>query len=91
MFVERIQPGDTLLLCSDGLWEMVRDPAIEQILRNGADPSQTSSALLEAALVGGGADNISVIVAQVTEATRQTGMAAMQLLTKPDAVEMPKL
>jgi serine/threonine protein phosphatase PrpC len=91
VFVERLQPGDTLLLCSDGLWEMVRDPAIEQILRNGADPSQTSSALLKAALVGGGADNVSVIVAQVTEATRQTGMAAMQLLTKPDAVEMPKL
>ncbi len=91
VFVERIQPGDTLLLCSDGLWEMVRDPAIEQILRNGADPSQTSSALLEAALVGGGADNVSVIVTQVTETTRQIGMAGMQLLTKPDAVEMPKL
>ena len=91
VFMEHLQPGDTLLLCSDGLWEMVRDPAIQQILRNGADPSQTSSALLEAALVGGGADNVSVIVAQFTEATRQTGIAGMQLLTKPDAVEMPKL
>jgi len=91
VFVEHLQPGDTLLLCSDGLWEMVRDPAIQQILRNGADPSQTSSALIEAALVGGGADNISVIVVQVTEATRQTGMVGLQLFAKPDAVEIPNV
>ena len=91
VFMEHLQPGDTLLLCSDGLWEMVRDPLIQQILRNGADPSQTCSALLEAALVGGGADNVSVIVVQVTEATRQADMAGMQLLTKPDAVELPEL
>jgi serine/threonine protein phosphatase PrpC len=91
VFVEHLQPGDTLLLCSDGLWEMVRDPAIQQILRNGVDPSQTSRALIEAALGGGGADNVSVIVVQVTEATRQADMAGMQLLTKPDAVELPEL
>ena len=70
---------------------MVRDPAIQQILRNGADPSQTSSALIEAALVGGGADNVSVIVVQVTEAMRQADMAGIQLVTKPDAVDLPKL
>ena len=66
VFMEHLQPGDTLLLCSNGLWEMVRDPAIQQILRNGADPTETSRALIEAALVGGGADNVSVIVVQVT-------------------------
>ncbi len=91
VFIEHLQLGDTLLLCSDGLWEMVRDPSIQQTLGNGTDPSQISSALIEAALVGGGADNVSVIVVQVTEATRQTGIAGMQLLTKPDAVEMSNL
>src|SRR5215471_3403059 len=68
-FREQLQPGDTLLLCSDGLWEMVRDPLIQQILRKGADPSETSKTLLHAALNGGGADNVSVIVIQVTRAT----------------------
>src|SRR5207302_11044110 len=88
VFVERLQPGDTLLLCSDGLWEMVRDPAIEQILRNGADPSQTSSGLLKAALVGGGADNVSVIVVQVTEAMRQAVMAGILMVTTTESGDL---
>lgn len=55
--------NDTLLLCSDGLWEMVRDPEIERILRYGYDPSYSCDMLVKAALRGGGVDNISVITA----------------------------
>ena len=80
-----------MLLCSDGLWEMVRDPLIQQILRKGADPSQTSSTLLQAALNGGGADNVSVIVIQVTKATGSRNMTGMQLLVKPETIEMPNM
>lgn len=59
--------GDTLLLCSDGLWEMVRDLPIATILAAPlSGPSQTARALIDAALDGGGADNISAIVAQVS-------------------------
>ena len=90
-FREQLQPGDTMLLCSDGLWEMVRDPLIQQILRKGADPSQTSSTLLQAALNGGGADNVSVIVIQVTQATGSRNMTGMQLLVKPETIEMPNM
>lgn len=58
--------GDILLFCSDGLWEMVRDQQIATILTTPLpDPSQTAHALLQAALAGGGADNVSVIVVQV--------------------------
>ena len=91
VFMEQLQPGDTLLLCSDGLWEMVRDPSILQTLRKGTDPPQMSSALIKAALEGGGADNVSVIVVQVTGATSYTDAMRMQLLAKPEAVEMPNL
>jgi serine/threonine protein phosphatase PrpC len=59
--------GDTVLLCSDGLWEMVRDQQIAAILATPlSSPSQTARALIQAALIGGGEDNISAIVAQVS-------------------------
>ncbi len=61
-----LQVGDSLLLCSDGLWEMVRDPDIEEILQcSHSSPSQARTQLIQAALNGGGQDNISVIVVHV--------------------------
>ncbi len=65
-FTEPVQPGDCLLLCSDGLWEMVRDHEIEKILQRCLpDVSSASDALVKAALHRGGVDNISAIVAQL--------------------------
>lgn len=62
-FILALQPGDLLLLCSDGLWEMVRDLQIQEILASDPQqPEQLSTALVRAALDGGGKDNISVIV-----------------------------
>ena len=58
--------GDTLLLCSDGLWEMVRDQQIAAILTSPLfDPTHTAHALIQAALAG--EDNASAIVARVSE------------------------
>jgi len=59
---------DTLLICSDGLWEMVRDQQIAAILTSPLfDPAHTARALIQAALAGGGEDNASVIVARVSK------------------------
>ncbi len=66
-FSVTLQPGDKLLLCSDGLWEMVRDPQIERVLGLAADPAQNSQHLIQAALDGGGDDNVTVVVAQVLQ------------------------
>ncbi len=68
LFQETLTVGDALLLCSDGLWEMVRDPALEKIMHTSASrPSHASTTLLEAALEAGGSDNVSVIVVSVTQ------------------------
>ena len=90
-FTVLLQPGDKLLLCSDGLWDMVRDPAIEQILSTVPDPSQTGNALIKAALEGGGEDNVSVIVVHINEATQRTGMTGIQLLARPDSPQYPPM
>ena len=62
-FAVPLQVGDKLLLCSDGLWEMVHDPDIQRILSTPAmSPSQIVQSLIQAALAGGGKDNVSAIV-----------------------------
>src|SRR5207244_10317357 len=62
-FKVSLKPGDKLLLCSDGLWDMVRDPEIQRLMSVPASsPSKTGQELIQAALDGGGEDNVSVIV-----------------------------
>lgn len=56
---------DSLLLCSDGLWEMVRDPAMEHVMRSSQNPTLLCERLLQSALNGGGEDNISAVLVQV--------------------------
>jgi serine/threonine protein phosphatase PrpC len=91
-FIVQLHPGDKLLLCSDGLWDMVRDPKIEGVLKNAVpDPNMTAEALIQAALEGGGEDNVSVIVISFTETPQHTIEHGIQLLAKPDAVQMPQL
>ena len=56
----KILPGDALLICSDGLCDMVADEEIEQTLSEGG----TATDLLRMACEAGGADNISIIIAK---------------------------
>lgn len=91
-FVVDLRPGDKLLLCSDGLWDMVRDPAIQQVMRSAtANPEQTGDALIQAALEGGGEDNVSVIVVYVTGSPEQGAKTGFRLLYKPESVQMPPM
>ena len=67
-FTLPLRVGDVLLLCSDGVWEMVRDFEIEEIVRSCAPYAPRICAMLiQAALNRGGQDNISVIAVCVRE------------------------
>jgi len=67
-------PGDQLLLCSDGLWEMLREQAvIGAILTDAPDPETAVTELINAANSCGGYDNIGLVVARVILNTEEAG------------------
>lgn len=61
-FRRRLEPGDRILLCSDGLTDMLEDEQIRYILDRKEDVRSTAQALVKAANDNGGRDNIAVIV-----------------------------
>jgi PPM family protein phosphatase len=63
-----IEAGDRILLCSDGLSDMVSETGISEILAEYPDdPERAARVLLSAALDAGGNDNITVVVVDVKE------------------------
>jgi serine/threonine protein phosphatase PrpC len=55
---DRVQPGDRFLLCSDGIFKELPEPALAGLLRDGAD----APAIVDAALAAGARDNISAVL-----------------------------
>ena len=64
--------GDRLLLCSDGLTGMVEDGDIQAMLARIRDPQRCAAALVNEAIANGGADNITVIVADIAGTDEKT-------------------
>ena len=56
--------GDKLLLCSDGLTNMLRDEEIYQIIQENKELEQAAKALVDAANENGGRDNIAVVLVE---------------------------
>jgi len=57
-----LAPGDTLLLCTDGLTKHVSDEQIDAALAEAETAVSTSTKLIDGALAGGGTDNVTVVV-----------------------------
>lgn len=62
------RPGDRYLLCSDGLYGVVPEDRIRDLLASPASPDETVTALVAAANEAGGPDNVSGVVADVVAA-----------------------
>jgi protein phosphatase len=69
LFSDTLRPGDALLLCSDGLWEMVRDPDMTRILVGAREPAAACDLLIDEANEHGGEDNITAVLVRCEDAS----------------------
>ncbi len=66
-FVLPLDPGDRLMLCSDGVTEYVVEKEIGEILTEQPSPARAAQRLIELALERGGGDNATAVVVKVLE------------------------
>lgn len=66
IFHETLHADDSLLLCSDGLWEMVRQQDLLKMLSEQSSPQKICETLIDMANANGGEDNITAVVVQVS-------------------------
>jgi serine/threonine protein phosphatase PrpC len=65
LFPVALQPGDTLLLCSDGVWEPLSDEMLAELLTDGGPLIRDLERMCDAALDAGGRDNVTVVAARL--------------------------
>ena len=74
-----VEQGDVYLMCSDGLTDMVEDPAIARVLQTGATLHKLAEELVSLANENGGRDNITVLLTQVAGTTEKRGLISRLL------------
>ncbi|CAN5329403.1 hypothetical protein BH24ACT19_BH24ACT19_17280 [soil metagenome] len=62
-----VEPDDRFVLCSDGLTDMVPETRLQELLASSPDPEKAASTLVRAALDAGGADNVTVVIIDVSK------------------------
>ena len=63
-FETKLEPEDMILMCSDGLTNMVEDEKIRQIILGQRDIVEKAEKLVDAANQNGGKDNITVVLVE---------------------------
>lgn len=67
-----LEPGDRVVLCSDGLTAMVGEDAIADVLVAESDPTAAATRLVDAANAAGGVDNITVVILDAHDAPAES-------------------
>ncbi len=65
--VVTLEPGNKVLLCSDGLWEMVEDDYMLKLVQESVSPQAACEKLIAAANAAGGDDNITVVLVEIAQ------------------------
>ena len=67
IFEYEYKPGDSIIICSDGLSGMVEDATILKTVQDGKSSKEIADNLCELAKKNGGVDNITVIAIRIME------------------------
>ncbi len=89
--------GDRYLLCSDGLFNEVEEPRMAEVMLTHPDPQEAAEILVRLANEGGGRDNISVVIVDVTDdaghhpqiAERSDDHRVVNVVHGPERVGLP--
>lgn len=71
IFVSELDPGDRILLCTDGLWNELEDEDIRDIIVASDTPDEACEWLVQEAKSRGGHDNISVVLVHIPNTTSE--------------------
>jgi protein phosphatase len=80
-FVDRLYPGDRLLLCTDGVWKFVEQQELAQQLAQQLTPEEQCQGLVAAAAQHGSSDDISAIVIHCDNHFQQIPLPALPTST----------
>ncbi|MGH2481279.1 MAG: PP2C family protein-serine/threonine phosphatase, partial [Ktedonobacteraceae bacterium] len=64
-FERELEVNDLMLLCTNGLWHMLRDTRLQELLARGGDPQKLARTLVDEANRAGGEGNVSVVLVRV--------------------------
>lgn len=85
----RVETGDRLLLCTDGLTGMVPEEQIREIMLEAEDPQEVVDRLVKVANRAGGIDNITAVIVDFAEDGAGPGGTAESAAPGPSTVERP--
>ena len=84
VYYKRLNVGDRLVLCSDGLTRHVKPDEIRDIVLEEEDPAVSSQKLIDLANLRGGEDNITVVVITVERDPTKTSQTEVNITNEND-------
>jgi serine/threonine protein phosphatase PrpC len=85
-----LEPGDTLLLATDGLYEMIPDEQLQNVIASEPNAESACRTLIRLANANGGKDNITAVVARFLSPQREEPRAFVEMEVPLDVITAPQ-